>query len=50
MRTLEELKNELARRVGPVLRDVPASEFEKLIEEMARLQHKYDLRQRERGD
>jgi hypothetical protein len=44
VRRLEDLKRELARRIGPLLPDVPAEQFEELIEIVASLQ--YDREQR----
>ena len=46
MAGLEELKKELARRLGPVLPDVPAEQFAELIDRMATLQYKYESRRR----
>lgn len=39
---LEDLKRELARRLGPVLPDVPTGQFEELIDIVASLQLTYD--------
>lgn len=36
---LEQLKTELARRIGPVLPDVPVAQFEELIDAIAWLQY-----------
>jgi hypothetical protein len=41
---LEELKRELARRLGPLLPDVPAEQFEELIDIAATLQHNREVR------
>ena len=38
----EQLKKMLAQRVGPMLPDVPEEQFEEIVEEMARLQYKYE--------
>lgn len=46
MDRLEELKRELARRIAPVLRDVPTEQFEEIVHVMAMLQYKYDMRRR----
>ena len=42
-RSFEQLKNELGRRVGPLLPDVPSDEFEQLIELMAILQCRHEM-------
>lgn len=41
-RPFEQLKDELGRRIGPLLPDVPAAEFEHLIELMAIMQYRHD--------
>lgn len=46
MDRLEELKRELARRIAPVLRDVPTEQFEEIVHTMAMLQYKYAARRR----
>jgi hypothetical protein len=46
---LEELKAELARRLGPVLPDVPAQLFEDLIELTALLQWERESKHRGNG-
>ena len=42
----EQLKKTLAKRVGPMLPDVPEEQFEEIVEEMARLQYKYEAMRR----
>ena len=37
-----ELKEDIARRVRPVMPAIPEEEFEQLIEQMARIQYKYE--------
>lgn len=41
-RSFEQLKDELGRRVGPLLPDVPVDEFEQVIELLALLQCRHD--------
>jgi len=40
----ERFKRELARRLGPMLPDIPAEDFEELIDRMATLQCRYDIK------
>jgi hypothetical protein len=49
-RRLQELKRELARRLGPLLPDIPAEQFEELIDVAANLQHSRELRSRQHTD
>jgi hypothetical protein len=43
---LRALIERLARRMRPVCPDLPEPEFRALVERMARLQWKYDMRER----
>lgn len=39
---IQELKREIALRVRAVMPTIPEDEFEQLIDQMARIQHKYE--------
>lgn len=43
---LEELKEDIAQRIRPVLLDLPEAEFDALVKRMAELQYKYEQRRR----
>ena len=43
---LVELKEDIAQRIRPVMRDLPEAEFDALVERMAELQYKYEQRRR----
>jgi len=43
---IEHLKEDIARRIRPVMRHMPEEEFDRLIARMAELQKKYETRVR----
>ena len=43
---LVELKEDIAQRIRPVVRDLPEAEFDALVARMAELQYKYEQRRR----
>ena len=44
---IQELMQDISRRVRPVMPNMPESEFHQLVQRMAEVQYKYEMRQRE---
>jgi hypothetical protein len=44
---MEKLRREIGERLKPVLGDLPAEEFDQLVERMARVQRKFERFRRE---
>jgi len=45
---IQELKDDIARRVRPLIGAIPEDEFETLVDQMARIQFKYEAMEHER--
>ena len=45
---IQELKNEIAERLRHVMPAIPEKEFEQLIDQMARIQYKYEAMEHDR--
>jgi hypothetical protein len=43
---LTELNEDIARRLRPVIFDLPEAEFKALVQQMAEIQYKYEQRRR----
>lgn len=43
---IDELKQDIGRRIRSVMPQIPEAEFNQLIQQMAELQYKYEVRER----
>lgn len=46
---LAAIREDLAKRLRPINRDMPCAEFNALMEKMAHLQHRFEQPNRDRG-